>query len=163
MTKNESEQADAKNATIDTQAQIDALAGKTAMCHCCTPDPPPLYMPHPIDSKCKDCEGTGQVASFPSLRRECRDCAGTGNSYALNHPDACDRCEAKGWLPVALAEVDLNALLMEIANAGLGTILDVEPNQQASCTVYDSIGKARKRGDTPTEAVVAALFEAVRK
>jgi len=155
----------------ETQEQIEALSAMMGECLGCVL----------IDDKegwgsgCR-CEGTDQVALFPSLRRECPCIWGTQgevlaactnctlNAMPLKwggHAADCSECQGKRWLPVALDEVDLGKLLAEdIRHLDWEYRIQCMKNEEVKAWIWPGktargLGKAA----TPAVAVIAARRE----
>lgn len=170
--------------TVDTQGMIDVLAGKTGPCPChetengyigcegCTKRV--QHANYEEDGgvshwDCVECKGTGQVATFPSLRR---DCDVVGHQWEAVSPEGakdatgwkdsdCRKCQGNGWLPVSLTEVDLNALLMEVRK--IAGPVDLHGDGKGWWLVLNGHPFTVIYYDTPAEAIIAAIHAAVQE
>lgn len=167
-----------------TQEQIGVLAGKTSECPECEGYDDPVFIPGITDDViheselvfegCKRCKGTGHVETFPSLRKLCLGLGPIEVIEALTMSkckgDRCKFCHGKEWVPVMVGDVDLNALIHDAGESGLGLRIQTDPEGPSDSEAFRANphdGNAMERvayiedADTPTMAVIAALAEAV--
>lgn len=159
-----------------TQQQINVLAGKTSECPCLEIDTtkqiPKVVMQCRPECQCK---GTGLLPVFQSLRKHCFGYPPIEVIEALTmskcEGERCKFCRGKAWVPVMVGEVDLNKLLMEAGKllADDLRLIDLSVGAVSYCKIFefrDGAGHVEleamtKSSPSPTEAVIAALFEAV--
>jgi len=157
---------------LTLEAVLRSLAEKEANCQDCH-GAGAWFASEPTDSgwtdvrrSCGVCNGTGRVARFPMFRKSCPVLVidaydvqyGFGNRH---HPDKCQRCKGKEWLPISASEAHLEIVLPLLGSVvfregvDFWTVLEL-PDE-------DGYMKKLADGETPLEAALCALLEAVQQ
>lgn len=155
-------------------AELAAMTGEDQDCSCMIAigGPDAIDDITPPVSDCETCRGTGTVPMFPSLKLDCpKDVAYMPDDIYAGQV-TCLKCNGVGWLPVEPDTVDLNRLLIEAIQLR-GTFSEQTKlmfnlnNLETQGWWVDMFGQIQHSVEdgrfyaTPTEAVIAAIYEAV--